>query len=195
MHKAVWFKGWKNSWTLRDISLTAWIFSFVAVILYKEMCQKTLLQMYFSYPRTLLPPCTYELQFSLIPLPIDGSYAMHFLNSMVNSQSVCVYCSGSRAQFRTMLSCSSHITVLSYKTSWWHGFSQGQTLSSISIYQIPCWCRELWFVFHYRSVLVDNTCSVQGTGSKSLFDSFFWASTRKVVVVRRLGSHFTDNRK
>lgn len=96
--------------------------------LLKDLCQKK--QLYFFYSRTALPCIVLALYFSLIPLSIDGSCnATHFQNSMVNSPSVCVDCSGSRAQFRTMLPCSSHITVLSYKTSWWHGFSQGQTLS------------------------------------------------------------------
>lgn len=52
-----------------------------------------------------------------------------------------LFCDGPkpRAMLRTMLSCSSHITVLRYKTSWCHGFSQGQTQLSVSASQISCW--------------------------------------------------------
>lgn len=39
---------------------------------------------------------------------------------------------------------------------------------SISIYQIPCWCRELWFSSHCASMLADNRCTVQGICPKLL---------------------------
>lgn len=109
---------------------------------------------------------------------------------MVNSPSVsvCVYCSGSRAQFRTMLSCSSHITVLSFKTSWWHGFSQGQTLSFLSLYQIPCWLQRKWFSSQCGSVLADNTCAGQGTGAKLHNRQWLSLNTRNMDVVRTSGS-------
>lgn len=156
----------------------------------KNVCQKKLFYKCISHIQGLPLLCiilfTYELRSSSIPLSIDGSYTTPFLNSIVNSRFFCVYCSGSRAQFRTMLSCSSHITVLSYKTSWWHGFSQGQTLLSISVYQIhlalimaQCW----WTTIHVQDkALVHNCITV-------------CASIRKMDIVRLLGSHFTDNGK
>lgn len=141
MDKEVRFRGWKLVTFEGFHSHYLDIFLSVCCSAQRNVCQKKLFCKGISHIQGL--PCIITaLCFSLIPLSIDGSYTTHFLNTMVNSPSVCVYCSGSRAQFRTMLSCSSHITVLSYKTSWWHGFSQGQTLSSISLYQIPCWLQR-----------------------------------------------------
>lgn len=120
-------------------SLTRFLF-LVAAILCKEMSNKrsfqnTFADIFFGFNDylSLHYSSMNELLFPLI----------HFSNDRIQTAwSVCVCCSGARTRFRTMLPCSSHITVLSYKTSWWHGFSQGQTLSSISIYQIPCWLRR-----------------------------------------------------
>lgn len=139
--------------------------------------------MYFSYTRTLLPCMIIALCFSFIPLYSHASYtAKYFLNCMVNKPSVCVYCSGSRAQLRTMLSCSSHpLTLLCLVTKQADGMALVRVKHrrpSLNI-KFHVDCREEWFSAHCGLMQVDNIQYVQ---HKALaFSCFFLApSTRKM---------------
>lgn len=118
--------------------------------------------------------CRYEAPFSFIPLSIEGRLYSSFSSYGQRPSRVCVCCSGSRARLRATLYCSSHITVLGYKTSWWHGFSQGH----ISVDPIPCTCRELGFSLH-GSILADIACAVQGWSKSLIMLCFSGASSRK----------------
>lgn len=62
--------------------------------------------------------------------------AKYSANCVVDRSELHVCCSHSRAQFRTLLSRSSRITVLSYRTSSWHSISQGQMQLTISFYGV-----------------------------------------------------------
>lgn len=167
MHEEVWRRGW----------MLLKCEGFPSHYLDRFLCGRHS-ALRHGYQQKKLPKCTFRhiqglpspvLSLSLMnpflllyPWPLTAVIQPHFL---VWSTSVCACCFGSRAQLGTTPYRSSHITELRYRTSWWHGYSQGQTLSPISVDQIPCWCRELWFSLHGPTP-VDNTCTIQGTGQR-----------------------------
>lgn len=115
------------------VCLKRWTSYFSVVV---KMCEeisikRRFVQMYFSIILALINSASPHT---------SVQWQLHNANSVACS---CILSWGKGSvQFRTMLPCSSHITVLRYKTSWWHGFHQGQTRLSISIYQIPCWLQR-----------------------------------------------------
>lgn len=64
-----------------------------------------------------------------------ASVYLNRFSELYDQQSICLcimfWVKGSAQDNAVLLPSASHITVLSHKTSWWHGFSQGQTQTTI----------------------------------------------------------------